>query len=100
MVTSEEIRRLKKLSDEELQEEAARLRESLFRLNFKLALGDLSAVKAVRREKNRLGHIASILRARGAASPTVILPRARSRIGRKRIEEAVDSSLRDSGKDA
>jgi ribosomal protein L29 len=45
------------MSDAELKEEAARLKESLFRLNFKLALGEVDAVKTVRREKRTLARV-------------------------------------------
>src|SRR6185503_4432854 len=45
MKKREELDKLRDLSDDELRGEAARLRESLFRLNFKLALGEVDAVK-------------------------------------------------------
>lgn len=49
------------MSEEELREEAARLKESLFRLNFKLALGEMDAVKAARREKKTLARIQTLI---------------------------------------
>ena len=52
------------MSDEQLKEEAARLKESLFRLNFKLALGEVDAVKTVRREKKTLARVQTLMRAR------------------------------------
>jgi large subunit ribosomal protein L29 len=55
------------LSDAELEEEAARLKESLFRLNFKLALGDVDAVKAARRDKKTLARVKTLIRQRAAA---------------------------------
>jgi len=52
------------MSDEQLKAEAARLKESLFRLNFKLALGEVDAVKTVRREKKTLARVQTLMRAR------------------------------------
>ncbi|MCA1591230.1 MAG: 50S ribosomal protein L29 [Acidobacteria bacterium] len=60
----EEIDRLRDLSDADLKEEAARIKESLFRLNFKLALGDMDAVKTVRREKKSLARLRTMMRQR------------------------------------
>ena len=59
-----ELDRLRDLSDEDLKEEAARLKESLFRLNFKLALGEVDAVKTVRREKKTLARVQTLMRQR------------------------------------
>jgi len=64
MKRHEELERLHNMSDEELKEEAARLKESLFRLNFKLALGEVDAVKTVRREKKTLARVQTLVRAR------------------------------------
>ncbi len=58
------MERLNNMSDAELKEEAARLKESLFRLNFKLALGEVDAVKTVRREKKTLARVQTLMRAR------------------------------------
>ena len=44
MKRREELDKYRDMSDEELRGEAARLRESLFRLNFKLALGEVDAI--------------------------------------------------------
>jgi ribosomal protein L29 len=52
------------MSDEALKAEAERLKESLFRLNFKLALGDMDAVKTVRREKKTLARVRTMMRQR------------------------------------
>ncbi|MGB8508535.1 MAG: 50S ribosomal protein L29 [Pyrinomonadaceae bacterium] len=60
----EEVDRLRDLSDADLKEEAARIKESLFRLNFKLALGDMDAVKTVRREKKSLARLQTMMRQR------------------------------------
>lgn len=60
----DELERLRDLSDDDLKEEAARLKESLFRLNFKLALGEVDAVKTVRREKKTLARVRTLMRQR------------------------------------
>lgn len=64
MKRREELDKLRELGDDELQAEAARLRESLFRLNFKLALGEVDAVKRIRQEKKSLARIQTITRQR------------------------------------
>ena len=64
MKRREEVDKLRELADDELQGEAARLRESLFRLNFKLALGEVDAVKRIRQEKKSLARIETISRER------------------------------------
>jgi large subunit ribosomal protein L29 len=64
----EELERLNDTSDEDLQSEAARLKESLFRLNFKLALGEVDAVKNIRQEKKSLARIQTIMRERAMKS--------------------------------
>ncbi|HEX8852912.1 MAG TPA: 50S ribosomal protein L29 [Pyrinomonadaceae bacterium] len=64
MKRREELDKLREMSDEDLQQEAARLKESLFRLNFKLALGEMDAVKTVRREKKFLARIQTMMRER------------------------------------
>ena len=60
----EEIDRLRGTSDEDLQSEAVRLKESLFRLNFKLALGEVDAIKNIRQEKKQLARIQTMIRER------------------------------------
>ncbi|MDT7689717.1 MAG: Ribosomal protein [Acidobacteriota bacterium] len=64
MKRHEDLERLHNMSDAELKEEAQRLKESLFRLNFKLALGEVDAVKTVRREKKTLARVQTMMRAR------------------------------------
>ena len=64
MKRRDDLERLNNMSDAELKEEAARLKESLFRLNFKLALGEVDAVKTVRREKKTLARVQTLMRAR------------------------------------
>ena len=60
----EELDRLRDTSDEDLRSEAARLKESLFRLNFKLALGEVDAIKNIRQEKKSLARIQTLIRER------------------------------------
>ena len=64
MKRREEVDKLREMADDELQGEAARLRESLFRLNFKLALGEVDAVKRIRQEKKSLARIETLSRER------------------------------------
>ena len=60
MKRREELDKYRDLADDELRAEAARLRESLFRLNFKLALGEVDAIKRIRQEKKALARIQTI----------------------------------------
>ena len=60
----EEIEKYHEMGEDELRAEAARLRESLFRLNFKLALGEVDAIKRIRQEKKSLARIETISRQR------------------------------------
>jgi large subunit ribosomal protein L29 len=64
MKRREEIEKYRDLGKDELRAEAARLRESLFRLNFKLALGEVDAIKRIRQEKKALARIETISRQR------------------------------------
>jgi large subunit ribosomal protein L29 len=64
MKRREELDKFRDMGDEELRAEAARLRESLFRLKFKLALGEVDAVKRIRQEKKSLSRIETITRER------------------------------------
>ncbi len=68
MKKKEELDKLRDLGDEELRAEAARLRESLFRLNFKLALGEVDAIKRIRQEKKSLARIETISKQRAAGA--------------------------------
>lgn len=67
MKKREELNKYHDLSEEELQAEAARLKESLFRLKFKLALGEVDAVKRIRQEKKSLARIQTLARQRPTA---------------------------------
>ena len=60
MKRREELDNYRDLTKEELSAEAARLKESLFRLNFKLALGEVDAVKRIRQEKKSLARIQTL----------------------------------------
>ncbi len=60
----DELERLRDLSDEDLREEVARLKESVFRLNFKLALGETDAVKRVRGDRRNLARVQTLMRQR------------------------------------
>ncbi len=64
MKRREELDKYQDLSPDELQAEAARLKESLFRLKFKLALGEVDAVKRIRQEKRSLARIQTLARQR------------------------------------
>jgi large subunit ribosomal protein L29 len=64
MKRREEVEKLREMSDEDLQAEAERLKESLFRLNFKLALGEVDAIKRIRQEKKSLARIQTLARER------------------------------------
>jgi large subunit ribosomal protein L29 len=70
MKKREELDRFRDLSEEELNAEAARLKESLFRLKFKLALGEVDAVKRIRTEKRSLARIQTLATERRAQSGT------------------------------
>jgi large subunit ribosomal protein L29 len=64
MKKREELNRLHELTNDDLLGESLRLKESLFRLNFKLALGEVDAVKRIREEKKSLARINTLKRAR------------------------------------
>lgn len=66
MKRREELDRYRDFSDEELQAETARLKESLFRLKFKLALGEVDAVKRIREEKKSLARLQTLSGERAA----------------------------------
>jgi large subunit ribosomal protein L29 len=64
MKKREELDKLRELHEDELKAESARLKESLFRLNFKHALGEMDAVKRIREEKRSLARIYTLMRQR------------------------------------
>ena len=67
MKRREELDKYRDMADDELRAEAARLRESLFRLNFKLALGEVDAIKRIRQERKTLARIQTISTQRATA---------------------------------
>ncbi|HKO63518.1 MAG TPA: 50S ribosomal protein L29 [Pyrinomonadaceae bacterium] len=64
MKRRDELSRYEDFSEDELRAEIARLKESLFRLKFKLALGEVDAVKRIRQEKKSLARLQTISRQR------------------------------------
>jgi large subunit ribosomal protein L29 len=68
MKRREELDKYHEMGDDEIRAEAARLRESLFRLKFKLALGEVDAVKRIRQEKKSLARLETLGRQRLQAS--------------------------------
>ncbi len=56
------------MADDDLAVEADRLKESLFRLNFKLALGEVVAIKKMRQERKSLARIRTEVRQRELAA--------------------------------
>ncbi|HKB64780.1 MAG TPA: 50S ribosomal protein L29 [Pyrinomonadaceae bacterium] len=64
MKRREELDKYHDFSAEELQAETTRLKESLFRLKFKLALGEVDAVKRIREEKKSLARLQTITKQR------------------------------------
>jgi large subunit ribosomal protein L29 len=64
MKKREEVDKYRDMADEDLQTETDRLKESLFRLNFKLALGEVDTIKKMRQEKKSLARIRTEVRQR------------------------------------
>ncbi len=64
MKRREELDKYHEFSVDELKAETARLRESLFRLKFKLALGEVDAVKRIREEKRSMARLQTITQQR------------------------------------
>lgn len=56
--------KVRETSSEELIKRLAEIKESLFRLNFKKALGDVDTVAQIRRERKEFARIKTILRRR------------------------------------
>ena len=68
MKRREELEKIREMSDEDLHDEVMRRKESLFRLKFKAALGEVDAVKNIRRERRSLARLNTIIRGRADAS--------------------------------
>ena len=68
MKRREEVDKYRDMQDEDLQAEEGRLKESLFRLNFKLALCEVDAIKKLRQEKKSMARIRTEKRQREIAA--------------------------------
>ena len=68
MKRREEVDKYRDMADEDLTAETDRLKESLFRLNFKLALGEVDTIKKMRQEKKSLARIRTEVRQREIAA--------------------------------
>ncbi len=64
MKRREEVDKYRDMQDDDLHAEVERLKESLFRLNFKLALGEVDAIKKMRLERKSLARIRTMVRQR------------------------------------
>jgi ribosomal protein L29 len=64
MKRKEQIDQLKEMSADELKEQADALKESLFRLKFRKALGVGDTIKDIRREKKTLARVYTLLKGR------------------------------------
>jgi large subunit ribosomal protein L29 len=64
MKRREEVDKYRDMHDEDLRAEESRLKESLFRLNFKLALGEVDTIKKLRQERKSLARIRTLVRER------------------------------------
>jgi len=56
--------KMRETSSEELVKRLAEIKESMFRLNFRKALGNTDTVAQIRREKKELARIKTLLRGR------------------------------------
>jgi large subunit ribosomal protein L29 len=68
MKRREEVDKYREMANEDLAAELDRLKEALFRLNFKLALGQVEAIKKMRQEKKALARIRTEVRQREIAA--------------------------------
>jgi large subunit ribosomal protein L29 len=55
---------LRDLSDNDLAEKENELKESIFRMRFKLALGNLDVIKSLRESRKDLARVKTLLRER------------------------------------
>lgn len=55
---------LRDLSDSDLAEKEGELKESIFRMRFKLALGNLDVVKSLRESRKDLARVKTLMRER------------------------------------
>jgi large subunit ribosomal protein L29 len=56
--------KVRQQSSEDLVKRVLEIKESLFRLNFKKALGDIDTVRQIRSENRELARLKTLLRAR------------------------------------
>ncbi|HMM81259.1 MAG: 50S ribosomal protein L29 [Acidobacteria bacterium] len=66
MKRKEQLDQLKDMSVEELNEQAEALKESLFRLKFRRALGVGETLNDIRREKKTLARVYTLLSKKGS----------------------------------
>lgn len=66
MKRKEQLDQLKDMSVEELNEQAEALKESLFRLKFRKALGVGETLNDIRREKKTLARVFTLLNNKGS----------------------------------
>ena len=66
MKRKEQLDQLKDMSVEELNEQAEALKESLFRLKFRRALGVGETLNDIRREKKTLARVYTLLNNKGS----------------------------------
>ena len=59
---------LKDLSDEDLQGKVNELKESIFRMRFKISLGNTDVVKQLRESRKDLARVKTLIRERELAS--------------------------------
>lgn len=59
---------LKELSDEDLRARVTELKESIFRMRFKLSLGNTDVVKSLRESRKDLARVKTIIRERELAA--------------------------------
>jgi len=64
-MTAEELRQL---SDEDLKARVSEFKEALFRMRFKLALGNTDVVKQLRQSRKDLARVKTLLRERAIAA--------------------------------
>lgn len=58
------LEKVREQSSEELAKRVGEIKESLFRLKFKKALGDTDTVQRLRKERKELARLLTLLRAR------------------------------------
>ena len=66
MKRKETMDQLREMNPEELKDQADALKESLFRLKFRKALGVGETLKDIRREKKTLARVYTLLNQKGA----------------------------------